>query len=570
MNDNLNDNVIKESHENTLDFQQIWNSFVANWHWFLTSVIVFVLAAGVYLWFTPQKVNVRGKMQITDKSKQISQMSAGLSMLNALPMGLGSSLGGSLGMSGGIGSEKEILMSNTLACEIVKELNLHIEYRLCNWGRRPLLYQNQPVNISMPTAYMQWMDEELPLTSHQIILYITKNEKGYTVETTLKENKEKTELPDQTFSSLPATINTGDGKLTLSENTLLREKDRENYKNGYTIKVSICPPMSRAMDFVEHLSIDDTDNKALDIVYMNLEDENALRGIDFVNHLAEAYNRRANEEKNEEAQKTDEFVNDRLAKIDGELGASDEAWEKSKKSFQITDPAVDAQEVIQKKSIYEAKMVEIGTQLQIHDYLSEYINNPANLFEMIPVGMGSFEDGNGVSGTSPSSSSSFIAQHNSLVNQRKQLLQSISDKAPAVVRLTESIQELQPVLQTAMKRERQNILMKRDAIEREFGKYMGRVSSTPQMERVLTEIGRQREIKQGVYLLMLQKREETAMTLANTTDKGKLIDETYLVRNSQHPKKSIVLLAALILGVIFPMPFIFFLCRCNDKPTTAS
>ena len=89
MNDNLSDNVIKESHENTLDFQQIWNSFVTSWHWFLTSVIVFVLAAGAYLWFTPQKVNVRGKMQITDKSKQISQMSAGLSMLNALPMGLG-------------------------------------------------------------------------------------------------------------------------------------------------------------------------------------------------------------------------------------------------------------------------------------------------------------------------------------------------------------------------------------------------------------------------------------------------------------------------------------------------
>lgn len=558
MNDNLNNNANKESNGNDLDFQQLWNSCVTNWRWFLRSIATFVMMAGVYLWFTPQKVNVKGKMQITDKSKQMGQMSAGLAMLNSLPMGLGNTLGGTLGASGGINSEKEILMSNALVREVVNKLDLHTEYRLCSWGRRNLLYQNQPVNVSIPSDYLQWLDDELPQYSHQIILYITKNEKGYTVETTLKENKEKTELPDQSFSVLPATIKTGDGIVTLTENTLLREKDRENYKNGYTIKVTICPPMAKAMDFTEHLAIEDTDNKALDIVYIVLEDENALRGIDFVNNLAEVYNQWTNDEKNEEAQKTDEFVSDRLAKIDGELGASDDAWEKSKKSFQITDPTVDAQEVIQKKSIYESKMVEIGTQLQIHDYLSDFISNPANLYEMIPVGMGNFEDGKGSTETGLSSSASFIAQHNSLVSQRKQLLLSMSEKAPDVQRLTESIQELQPTLQTAMKRERQNILMKRDAVEREFGKYMGKVSNTPQMERVLTEIGRQREIKQGVYLLMLQKREETAMTLANTMDKGKLIDATLLIRNSQHPKKSIVLLAAFIMGLIFPMPFIFF------------
>lgn len=558
MNDNLNNNANKESNGNDLDFQQLWNSCVTNWRWFLISIATFVMMAGVYLWFTPQKVNVKGKMQITDKSKQMGQMSAGLAMLNSLPMGLGNTLGGTLGASGGINSEKEILMSNALVREVVNKLDLHTEYRLCSWGRRNLLYQNQPVNVSIPSDYLQWLDDELPQYSHQIILYITKNEKGYTVETTLKENKEKTELPDQSFSVLPATIKTGDGIVTLTENTLLREKDRENYKNGYTIKVTICPPMAKAMDFTEHLAIEDTDNKALDIVYIVLEDENALRGIDFVNNLAEVYNQWTNDEKNEEAQKTDEFVSDRLAKIDGELGASDDAWEKSKKSFQITDPTVDAQEVIQKKSIYESKMVEIGTQLQIHDYLNDFISNPANLYEMIPVGMGNFEDGKGSTETGLSSSASFIAQHNSLVSQRKQLLLSMSEKAPDVQRLTESIQELQPTLQTAMKRERQNILMKRDAVEREFGKYMGKVSNTPQMERVLTEIGRQREIKQGVYLLMLQKREETAMTLANTMDKGKLIDATLLIRNSQHPKKSIVLLAAFIMGLIFPMPFIFF------------
>lgn len=559
MNDRLNNSVINENKESDLDFQDLWNLLVEKWQWFLISVFSFLLIAGLYLWLTPQKVNVMSKMQISDKSKQAGQMTAGLSMLNSLPMGLGSTLGSSLGVSSSISSEKEILMSNAFVCDVVKDLSLHTEYRLCSWGRRILLYKTQPVNVSIPQSYLQWLDDELPVTARLITLYITKDNKGYTVETTLKENKEKTELPDQSFTTLPATIKTGNGTLTITENTLLPEKERDNYKNGYTLKVTICPPMAKAMDFVEHLTIGETESKAIDILSITLEDENGLRGMDFVNHLVEVYNKYSNDEKNEEAQNTDEFVNQRLAKIDKELGASDAAWEKSKKTFQITDPMIDAQEVIQKKSIYESKMVEIATQLQIHDYLNEYISNPANLFEIIPVGFGDLEDNKVTTGMEPASpKSSLITQHNTLVSQRKQLLKSMTDKSPTVQRLTETIQELHPSLQTAMKRERQNLIMKRDAVEREYGKYTGRVSSTPQAERVLTEIGRQREIKQGVYLLMLQKREETAMTLANTTDKGKLIDKVLVEKDSKHPKKKIVLLAAFFVGLIFPMPFIFF------------
>ena len=196
----------------------------------------------------------------------------------------------------------------------------------------------------------------------------------------------------------------------------------------------IVPPTARAMDFVELLKVEDTETKAPDIISITLEDENAMRGTDVVNHLIEVYNRYTNDRKNEEAEKTEDFVNHRLAKLDQELGTSDEAWEKSKKTYQITDPQADAQNVMQMKAVYETKLVEIGTQLQIHDYLSEYINNPDNLFEIIPVSFGdsgldlqesqiSYPTMN-----SASSKSSLIAQHNALVSQRKQLLRSMTDK----------------------------------------------------------------------------------------------------------------------------------------------
>ena len=564
MEDKFKNEVLIEE-ESSFDFKQLWELFKSNWKWFPISMLLCLLLAGCYLWFTPTTVSVTGKMQIIDKSKKgSSAMSAGMAMLNNLPLGLGSSLGGAASL--GIDSEKEILMSNTLVRNVVKDLGLHTEYRLSKWGRKTLLYQNNPVTVTIDEAHLQWLDSELPLTFHQIRLTITKSSNGYTVETTLVEEKEETELPSQTFASLPATIKTEAGTLTLTENKL-PEKQTKAYENGYTLKVTITPPTTAADAFIGRMTAEPPSKKVMNILSITLQDENLMRGIDFVNHLVDAYNQRANDEKNEEARKTDEFVNARLAKIDAELGSSDAAWENSKKNFQITEPSVDAQEVMTKKSLYETQLVEIGTQLQLHDYLSEFVNDPANLFEFVPLSLGA-SGGENAEGAVAMQNASLIQQHNNMVNRRKDLLKSMSEMSPQVQRLTQSIRELQPNIQIAMKRDRESILMKKRAVENEYAKYMGRVTSAPQQERVLTEIGRQREIKQGVYLLMLQKREETAMELATTTDKGMLIDETTMDKGSNKPQKKMVLLVALFLGALIPMGVLYLLQMFKTKIDT--
>lgn len=553
-----------------IDFKQLWSWVVLYWQWFVLSVIACLFVSVIYLWVTPTTISVTGKMELIDKSKKGSGISAGMAMLNSLPMGLGSAIGGSFGGSLGINSEKEIITSTSLVRNVVKDLTLFTEYRFCKWGRKTLLYQDQPINVTLDQAHVEWLDSELPLTYHQIKLEIVKNDNGYSVETLLRENNDETTLPKQSFNSLPITIKTDAGLLTLTDNKLT-EKQAKPYKNGYTLEVLIIPPTEMALDFVNRLSVGPPSKKIANILNITLQDENLVRGIDFVNQLVKDYNERANKEKNEEASKTDEFVNARLAKLDAELGSSDAAWENSKKNFQITEPEVDAQDVMAKKGVYESKLVEIGTELQLHDYLSEYVRDPNNLYELIPVGIsGGMGDlsGNTSGNESASSNASLIAQHNTLVSQRKELLRSMSDKAPQIQRLTESIKELHPTLLTAMKRDRQNIIMKRNAVEREYSKYMGRVNTAPKMERVLTEIGRQREIKQGVYLLMLQQREEIAMELANTTDKGRFIDETSLNRGSNKPQKKMVLMAALLLGFILPIVVLYIYDRFKTKIDT--
>lgn len=554
-----------------IDFKQLWAMMLINWHWFVVSVLVCLFAAGLYLWFVPEKVTVTGKMEIKDKSNKNGGLSAGMAMLNNLPMGLGSAIGGSLGGSFAIDSEKEILMSNSLVRDVVRDLGLYTEYKLCKWGAKKMLYQDRPINVTLDYPHVLWLDEELPLYSHKIRLNIERSSEGYRVETIVKENKEKTKLPVQTFSALPATIKTEAGMITISENKLT-EKQQKPFVDGYTIRVDIVPPVEAADNFLKNLTVAPPSKKVSNMLSISLNDENVMRGIDFVNHLVDAYNKRANDDKNEEARKTDEFVNARLARVDAELGSSDADWERYKKQFQITEPEVDAQEVMAKKSLYETQLVEIGTQLQLHDYLNEYVNDPDNLYEIIPLSIGtsSVSSKGGDNSAVATQSASLIAQHNSLVSQRKDFLKSMSEKAPQVERLSESIKELHPVIKTAMKRDRQSILMKRSNVEREYGKYMGRVGSAPQQERVLTEIGRQREIKQGVYLVMLQKREETAMELANVADKGKLIENAAKLRNSEKPQKKLILLISFCLGLIIPFCAIYLLQMFKEKIDTSS
>ena len=562
--------VRPQSNAPVIDLKHLWTLIIVNWCWIVASVLLCFLLAGFYLWFTPKTVNVTGKMEIKEESNKSSSLSAGMAMLNSLPMGLGGALGGSLGGSLGVDSEIELITSKSLIRNVICDLGLYTEYRLNNWGRKKLLYQDQPINVTLDPAHVEWLDAELPLTDHRIKLTISKDDSGYEVETMLKENKEKHYLPDQTFATLPATIKTDAGILTITENNTLTEKQSKLFTDSYTLEVDICPPMESADDFVKRLSVESPSKKISNMLNITLNDENVMRGIDFINHLVDAYNKRANDEKNEEARKTDEFVNARLTKVDAELGSSDADWERYKKQFQITEPEVDAQEVMTKKSLYETQLVEIGTQLQLHDYLNEYINDLANLYEIIPLSIGtSSVNSKGADNSAVATqSASLIAQHNELVNQRRDFLKSMSEKAPQVERLTESIKELHPIIKTAMKRDRQSILLKRSNVEREYGKYMGRVGSAPQQERVLTEIGRQREIKQGVYLVMLQKREETAIELANVADKGKLIETTTLVKNSAKPKGKMVFLLALFLGLLLPISILYLVYLLRGKIET--
>lgn len=547
------------------DVHYLCTLFLTHKKWFALSIISCLAVAALYLYVAKPAYNMTGKMLVVDRKSSSSASSAAInaSMLlsSQLPFGLGSSLGGSIGIE----NEKEILKSRWLGRAVVNELGLYTEYRRQTLLRSPLLYKTQPVNVAINPEALEEMDEELSTRPHSIKLTIRKTSAGYTVEGKAKVGKSKEKIPEQTFAALPATVKTSWATLTLTENRTLTAKQRKPYEKEYKMSVTIVAPLGAARAFCKRLDVRSATKKAASTLLLSLKDESIRRGIDYIDMLIVKYNERNNKERHDEAAKNDTFVEERLAKIDQELGATDTDFENFKKLNQVTDPKVDAQEVITKKSEYEVVLVNLGIQLELLDYLQEYVMDPAHQYDLIPVNIGAYGSNtiNSKMGNTTQSSLAatsdavaIISRHNALVSERNNLLTSVTEKSTQVQKLTLQIDELRPIILSAISRDRKALTMRKGSVEQEFNKYLSRVSNAPQQERVLTEITRLRNIKQGVYLTLLQKREENAMDIVTFTDKGRKIDQTMKTKKVK-PTPLLVLPGGLVAGLLLPYLFLF-------------
>lgn len=546
------------------DFEKIKMVFILHWKWFIPSVILCLLLAGYYLWVTPTTISVTGKMQLFDRNQGKSGSgSAGMAILSSLPLGLGNSISSALGGAAGIDIEKEILTSTDLIRDVVYDLNLYTTYKVEKWGRSTQLYKDQPVVVTLDRTHLLWMDRELPLNYHQASMTISKDDKGYQV-----QGSADGKSFSKRFTSLPVGIRTEVGIVRIADNDQLTASQRKDYANGFELKATIAPPMIVAKGYISRMVVEPPKKGVSNLLNLTLRDESMIRGMDFITRLVAIYNRRGKEDVDEQNRKTDQFVNDRLAKINVELGISDDAFQHSKEKYQITDAAAEAGEALTKKNQYEEQLIQLGIQLQLQDYMNEFAQNPANIYEVIPVVGGGMNYGGSMGGGMSAGGGQALSRHNTLAFQRKELLKSMSEKAHQVQRVTELIDELRPTLLTELSRTRQAIVIQRQNMEREYKKAMERIGSAPRMERVFTDIERLREIKQGVYTVMLQKREELAMNRVDATNKGKLIEKVQVNGGSDLPKRNFILLIALVLGFAIPFLAILLLFFLKNKVET--
>ena len=527
-----------DQEESSFNFRELYTMLILNWQWFLFSLVVCVALAALYLRYANPVYEVSSKMLIKDDNGSRRRSSDMLANMQDF---------GFISNSAGIENEVEVLQSHILAREAVKSLKLYTTYKSDGLFKKQLIYRDQPLNVDLDPEHLNQFDEEYLDVVHQIQLTVRKTDQGYEAEGTLLNNGQEAGTFKQTFKALPAAVKTEFGTLTFTENPLAKQDAKEAFLKGGTLHVTLVPPVMMAANYVKKLSVAPT-SKMTSIAELTLQDNNVRRAIDYLDALVAAYNGQANADKNEVALKTEEFINGRLEKIDAELGTTEGALESYKKRNRVTELSLDASQSVAQEGQYSAKLSEANSQIQLIDYLREFVDNPANKYEIIPSNVGLTDQ----------ASVGLIKEFNQIVLDRNRLLKSVSEQAPQVQTLTGTLNELRSSIRTALLQARRGADIMRNGIQRQYSMYKSRVSDSPEKERVLTQIGRQQEVKSGLYLLLLQKREENSISLAATADKGKIIENPQF-GGKVSPKSAIILLAAIILGIAIPYGILFLI-----------
>ncbi len=533
-NKNLEMESIQENEEkSSFDFATIYTALILNWKWFVLSLIICMGAAHIYLRYATPIYQSAAKLLIKDDEGSGSSFKGSNSIMSATNLGI-------ISNSNGIDNEMEILKSRTLAQQTVYDLKLYVNYRHEGKLKDHVLYGDQEVNIDMDLEHLKKLNAPMNLK-------ITREGRNYHVTGSyyvpIDNNSFKPEAVniDKTFSALPATIGTRVGvvRFTQNGNYMLRD--------GESLKATMIAPEIAAGKYVGNLNVTES-SKTTTIVDLVLNDEIPQRAIDYLKQLAIVYNRQANEDKNEIAVRTEQFINQRLEKINAELGSTEGQLENYKKRNNMVELKTNATQAVANADQYAQKLSEANTQVALLDELTKYMNEPSNRHQPIPSNVG----------LSDASATSLINEYNKIALQRNQLLHSASENSPTVTPLTAQLDDLNSSIKRAMTQARAGLKIQRNSIAAQAGKYEGQINNTPEQERMLTQIGRQQEVKSGLYLMLLQKREENSISLAATADKGKLID-TPVFAGKVTPKNSIIMLIALILGLAIPAGILFLL-----------
>lgn len=353
---------------------------------------------------------------------------------------------------------------------------------------------------------------------------------------------------NQRFEKLPAVLPTDAGTFGFALKDSLSGGQMEGHKGERHIRAVVSRPFGVAKGYQGALSIAPT-SRTTSVAVVSLMNTNIQRARDFINKLMEMYNRNTNNDKNKVAEKTREFINERIKIIDEELGSTEDKLEAFKRNAGLTDISSDAQLAVSGNAEYEKRRVDNGTQINLVRDLIKYINNPLNEYELLP----------GNIGLSDAGLTTQIGRYNELIIERKRLLRTSTESNPMIVNLDTSIRAMKSNVQAAINGTLQGLLIVKADLEREAGRFSRRISDAPGQERQYVSIARQQEIKAGLYLMLLQKREENAITLAATANNAKIIDEPVATGGPLSPKPNMIYMIALVLGVGMPVGVIFLI-----------
>ncbi|MDR1814782.1 MAG: polysaccharide biosynthesis tyrosine autokinase [Tannerella sp.] len=518
----VKDEAITQNDESYINLFDLIKFFLAKWYWFVFSIIICVAAAILYLMWSPDVYERNASVLIKDDKTSSSEKA----LFQDLSIFEGKS---------NVNNEMIVFKSYGLMYETVKRLNLDISYTVREQLHNKELYTNSPVTFSFTNMEeSQWISLKAKLLPNDEIAIWDFESEGVDNEQVITVK-------------LGDTLNTVVGKIVVAPTLWYDES--WFYK---PIAVNKFNRKNTIDKYRTELNVNLADKQA-SVVNLTIKDVSVQRAEDVLNTVIAIYNEEAINDKNVMAVNTENFINERLIIIEQELGNVDKMIQSYKTEHRLTDIQSDAQLALQENSASDIEINSLNNKLSMAQYVKKYLADPSKSTELIPSN----------TGVDDIDVESQIINYNQSLLKRNRLIESSSERNPVVQDLNNSLNAMRQNIMRAVDNLIVNLNIQLRSVRARTQRTQARISAVPQQQKEVTSISRQQQIKEQLYLYLLNKREENALNKAITESTARIIDSATGPSMPVAPRKMVILLAACLLGLAIPATIIYFIIQSD-------
>ena len=501
--------MAKKNASDFIDFNALIKTYLSKWYWFVISVIFCVGLGYLYTRKYQRPMAVRANVLIQQEDSN--------------PMADLGGMGSLFGSKGFVEDEVFVIGSHSLFKNVAKELGINrLHYVSDGFLKSHLAFPEFPVDVVAPAIADTLMST--------IIFDVKINDKG---RADIKAKVNRDVIAKVKEVVLPTELHTIYGDFTVVTTPA--------YVKGEKLKTKIAfSGYDVAAEEMDKDVMAYRGSKKSNVISLGLNTPNAEYGVAILNKIIEKYNERGINEKNLQGEKTAAFLEDRIDLLSGELNESELAIQKYKEQNRIVDVAAEASYQSSKKGQMESAIFNIEKEIELLKLTREFLVDSINYNALIPttVANGGVQSG--------------INSYNTLVFKHLELSQNARSNSYALRQLTKQMDLLRNNILASSHKALENAELNLRQIKSEQNTIAGKLGNIPSQEREYINMKRQQEIKQEIYLFLLQKQEENAMVLANSIPKGQIIDEAFSLSEPLGVSKKIILVIAFILGLLLP------------------
>ena len=496
---------------NEFNLRTILDVLLAKWQWFALSIFLFMAGAYVYMMAVPVIYEREAVVQLKNKVKTEEAFSEKQMFDDSETIN--------------IDGEILIFKSRLLMGLVIRELGLDIGYSVDDGLKNKDMYADMPVKISFPdsTFFQPATFSIIPVATDRFKVVGLEDDPGVVME--------------YTFGTL---VNTPLGRMTVDRTPFFNEewldvpvlifcRDYESLISSLLGQLEV----KRSVDGANLLTL----------TYL---DTNPKRADDILNTLIRMYVDESTKDKNQIIRNTAAFIDERLNLINEELGNVESSIEDYRKQNQSADLGVEAAVSVQNRSLYDRQVIELSNQKELIGLVQQYLHDPLKKESLLPANTGLLSISIG----------GLIDKYNTALLDRDKLMENGGDNSPAVKVLNTEIASLHKGISQSLRNAKDEVGSKLEYARRMQMLEVGRISNIPTQQRYVLSVERQQKIKEELFIYLLNKREENAMTSATSESNLRIVDPAYGV-GIAGINSLVILLAALLIGLAVPGLFFY-------------